>query len=405
MSFQLSPNHLLNRLFKKEADQFFVSMAIRRLALGMILIFEPIFIFIYFNHSISLTLLFFGAIHGIYGLLAVYGAKIMSKIGPKQSILISHFFFFGYYLCLFLLSYDSLFIFISLAIILKSIGMTLFWPAFHTDFCRFSENHHRGKVVGRLNVALMAPTIIAPVIGGWILAVFGYPVLFTTVLVVLLTSAIPMFLSRQVRIKYSDSYSQAWKRIFKKANKKTNFAFVFSHLEWGIDLYLWPIFMSVLAISYSSMGGITTFALAITTLFTLYMGKMSDRLIDRVRFLNIGSALTSISWVLRYFVTSSFPAFLAYSLYRICRTTASIPFQALLYEKASLKGAEMDEFIVYREILINVSRFFFFAILAAFFAVFDQINLVFLVAAAASLGFMFMGVPPKIMRAGWWSKK
>ena len=65
----------------------------------------------------------------------------------------------------------------------------------------------------------------------------------------------------------------------------------------------------------------------------------------------------------------------------------------------------MDEFIVYREILINVSRFFFFAILAAFFAVFDQINLVFLVAAIASLGFMFMGVPPKIMRAGWWSKK
>ncbi len=145
--------------------------------------------------------------------------------------------------------------------------------------------------------------------------------------------------------------------------------------------------------------------MAITTLFTLYMGKMSDRLIDRVHFLNIGSVLTSISWILRYFVASSFSAFLAYSLYRICRTTADIPLQALLYEKASLKGVEMDEFIVYREILINISRFFFFALLAVFFAFFNQINLVFWIAAIASLGFMFMGVPPKIMRASWWSKK
>ncbi len=222
----------------------------------MILIFEPIFIFIYFNQSISSALLFFGSMHGIYGLLAVYGARIMSKIGPKQSILISHFFFFGYYLCLFSLSYEPSFILIILAVALRSIAMTLFWPAFHTDFCRFSENHHRGRIVGKLNVALMAPTIIAPAIGGWILASFGYPVLFIAVLMVLLASAIPMFLSRQVKVKYSDSFGQAWKRIFKKANRKASVAFIFSNLEWGIDVYLWPIFMSILAISYSNMGGL-----------------------------------------------------------------------------------------------------------------------------------------------------
>ncbi len=406
MPIHFTPIHLLRYVLKREASQFFVSIAIRNLALGMVLIFEPIYIYIYFGHSLPLTLLFFGSAHGIYGLLAVFGAEVMEKFGPKHAILFSHFLFFGYFLCLLALSYSSLFLLLPLAIILKALGMVLFWPSFHIDFCRFSQKQHQNRAVGKLNAACLAPAIISPLIGGWILSTFNYPVLFVTVLLVLLSSAIPMFLSKEVHVMYTDSYTAAWKRIFKKANRRISIAFVFSHSEWGINVYIWPIFMAVLAISYSSMGGITTFALAMATLFSLYMGRMSDRLINRVRFLNLGSALTSIAWVIKFFVNTPLSAFLANTLYRICRTTASIPFQALLYERASLKGAEMDEFIVYREILVNVSRFFFFIFLAVFFVFVPQVNYAFFIAAVMSLGFMFLGVPPRVFRKlSWWVKK
>ncbi len=393
MPFRLSPIHFLHYFLKREASQFFTSIAIRSLALGMILIYEPIYLYSYFDNSLSFTLLFFGAIHGLYGLLAVYGGRLMARIGLKHNMLFSHFFFFAYYLSLFFL-YSYIWL-LPLAIILKAIGMTLFWPAFHTDFVRFSERNYQGREVGKMNIAFSVPTILSPVIGGIILNVASYSTLFITVLVVLFTSSIPMFLSRETQVVYSDSYQKAWQRIFKKENRKISFAFIADTLEMGINYYLWPLFMFILAISYTTMGGITTFALGAAALFTLYMGRMSDTISNRVWFLNIGSILTSVSWIIKYFVVNPFDAFLAQTLYRICRISASIPFQTFFYDKISLRGKEADEFIVYREVLTNLSRFFFFLILAGIFLFFPKVNIAFIIAAILSFGFMLMGIPPK----------
>ncbi|MBI2042681.1 MAG: MFS transporter [Candidatus Nealsonbacteria bacterium] len=402
MQIHFAPAHFLHYFLKREATQFFTSIAIRNLALGMVLIFEPIYIWLFFEKSLPLSMLFFGASYGMYGVLAVFGAKIMSKIGSKYSMLLSHIFFFSYYLCLFFI--NSSYLLIPLAIASRAIGMTLFWPSFHVDFCRFSEHNHQGREVGKLNIVYFAPVIISPVIGGWILTAFGYPVLFTTVILIFLASSIPMFLSREVHVVYTDSLRDAWGRILKKQNTTTNFGFIFSALESGVGVHIWPIFMAILAISYSYMGGIVTFSLIISAFFMLYMGRASDRLIDRIRWLNIGSALTSIAWVLKFFVATPFAAFLSDALYNIFRTAASIPFQALMYEKASLKGAEMDEFIVYREIVINIAQLFFFMALAGLFFFFPQANLAFLIAACFALGFMFLGVPPKMVRR-WIGRK
>jgi MFS family permease len=393
MTIHYSPIYLLHYFLKREPSQFFTSIAIRSLALGMILIFEPIYLYLYFGKSLSLTLLFFGAAYGLYGLLAVYGGKIMAKIGLCRIILISHFFFFGYYLSLFFI--QSFFLLAPLAIILRAVGMMFFWPAFHTDFVRFSEKERQGETVGKMNIVYSAPTIFSPIIGGAVLNLGGYSSLFIAVLVVLLASAIPLFLSKETQTIYTDSYQKAWSRIFKKENRKTNFAFIADSLEYTIDCYLWPLFMFVLSIGYATMGGITTFALAAAAFFTFYMGKMSDT-VERPWFLNVGSIWTSISWLIKYFVITPFDAFLAQTLYRISRTSASIPFQAIFYEKAALKGAEADEFIIYREILTNISRCFLFLILAGLFFFVAKINIAFIIAAVLSLGFMFLGKPPKL---------
>jgi MFS family permease len=400
MPFYTAPIDFLHYVLRREATQFFTSIAIRYLALGMVLIFEPIYLYIYFDKSLSLTLLFFAAIHGLFALLVVYGGRMMTKIGLKHVMLLSNFFFFGYFLTLFFI-YNS-FLLISLAILLRAVGMSLFWPAFHTDFLRFSEKGYRGRAVGKMNIACSAPTIISPIIGGWLLASFGYPALFATVLVVLFASAIPLFLSKEVHVVYSDSYRAAWRRIFKKRNRNISLSFIAHSIESGVIIYIWPIFMSILAISYVHMGEITTASLIVGALFMIYMGRLSDRIINRVRFLNIGSALTSIAWILKFFVTTPFTALLTHIIYRISRITAGIPFQSFLYTKASSRGAESDEFFVYREILINITRCFFFIALAILFFFVPQINLAFIVAAIASLCLMFLGVPPRILKKLRW---
>ena len=144
------------------------------------------------------------------------------------------------------------------------------------------------------------------------------------------------------------------------------------------------------------MGAIASFSLVISSLFMLYIGKVSDTT-ERPWLLNVGALWTSISWIIKYFIATTFDAFLAHTLYRLSRSAAAVPFQTFFYEKAAEKGAEADEFIVNREIIINVTRFIFLGLAALVFWVFPllPINGIFFGAAVLSLGFMFAGKIPK----------
>jgi len=388
MFLEFSFEDISNHFLKTESSQFFVSIAIRYLALGMVAIFEPIYLYLYFGRSISHVLLFWAAFSGIFALTVVFGGKIMARIGLKKTMLLSNFFFFGYYVCLFFIK--DFFLLAPMAIILRAIGATLFWPAFHTDFIRFSKARHRAEHVGKMSAVCLTAGIIGPIVGGIILTGLGYATLFTVVLITLFASMLPLFLSKERHEVYTDSYRQAWKRIWK--NKEESLALVSLGVESGIDAFIWPIFIFVLGISYQDMGGISTFALFISAVFAFYMGKITAKK-NRFKLLNIGSSLLAFSWVIKYFVMNTMSAFFVQNFYRISKTTALIPFRTILYDKAASRKDYADEFIVYREIIINISRFFFLMFLAGIFFIVDEINLSFIIAIIASAGFSFLAKP------------
>jgi hypothetical protein len=172
-----------------------------------------------------------------------------------------------------------------------------------------------------------------------------------------------------------------------------NLALAANSTESSVNAYLWPLFLAILSIKYIDIGGIASFALAGAVLFSLYLGRISEG-ISRFRTLNIGAFLTSIAWFVKYFVKTPFDALLAQSLYRVFRTTAAVPFKTIFYQKTAQKGREADEFIVYREIIMNLSKFFFLLFLAGIFCFFSQINIAFILAGFISLGLMFLGEAP-----------
>jgi len=385
----------LKRFFNREDNQFYISMSIRSFALGLILIFEPIYLYLYFQESLPFTLIFFALIHGIYSLLTVIGGKLMARLGYDWVILISHFFFLGYYIFLYLIDFSPFII--PLAIVFKALGMTLFWPSYHTSFARFSKKDQRGRYVSRKFYANTAPNILGPIIGGIILSKYDYNLLFVFVLVFLLISAIPLFFKREEKESYTDGYKEAWGRVFQKENKKYSIGFICEFLEGGISEYLWPLFMFVLGIRYLSMGEITSFAVFLSLLAIFYAGRMSDTY-RRLTLLNKGSFLTSISWILKLFVNNPVSAFFIHNFYMMSRYLALVPFHSLFYEKAASQEALTDEFIILREIVGNFSRFIFLLTLASVLYFFPDVRICFLIAAAVSLGFMTLGKPPKLQK-------
>lgn len=395
MVLPIDTSHYIEYLLKRDVTKLYVAVAIRNLALGMVLLFEPIYLYLYFDKSLPLTLLFFAVIFALFGLLAPFGGRVMARIGTTKSILASSVFYFGYYLSLFFLPIS--FWFLPLSLLSIVLGLLLFWPAFHTDFARFSSQQNRGKEVGKLNALSLVPMVASPFIGGWVLASFGYPVLFLVVLAVLLASSIPLFYSKETHVVYIDSYKGAWKRAFKKENWGSSAGYMMFGLESIVYSLFWPLFLFSLAVSFDSIGGIASFALVISSLFMLYIGKVSDTK-ERPWLLNIGALWTGISWVIKFFVASVFDAFLAHALYRVSLAAANIPFQTFFYEKVANKGQEADEFIVNRLIIINITRFGFLGLLAASFFFFPRlpINAIFFLGALFALGFMFVGQVPKL---------
>lgn len=387
--------HYFDYLLKRDVTKLYIAIAIRKLALGMVLLFEPIYIYLYFDKSLPLLLLFFAVMFGLYGLLAPFGGRIMAKLGTTKAILLSLLFYFGYYLSLFFFALSWWFVPLSLLFIV--LGMMLFWPAFHTDFARFSSQQQRGGEVGRLNVMSLIPMVASPALGGWVLASFGYPVLFVTVLAVLVASSIPLFYCKETHEVYTDSYQKAWKRAFKKENWGSSIGFAMNGWEHIVYFLFWPLFMLFLSISFDSMGGIASFALIASALFILYVGRVSDTQ-ERPWLLNVGALWTGISWVIKYFVLTPFDALLAHTLYRISRAAAGVPFQTFFYEKAAAKEAEADEFIINREMVVNLSSSLLLAILAGIFFLFPSLplNTLFFLAALFALGFMFIGKLPKL---------
>ncbi len=383
----LHPLSFLNYLLKREINKFFASIAIRYFAIGMITIFEPIYIY-KITHSLSLTLLFFAAVYGLYGILSPLGGISITKIGIKKSMMISHPFFIGFYICLLFLKSSVLWLFL-LAIILRAIGMLFFWPAFHTDFSKFSRQSEEGKEVGKLNFICTFPGILAPLFGGIIIERFGYSTVFIVILCLLITSAIPLFLSREVYQIYTDSYKETIERIRKKKNRYLNLSLIAESCETGINFFLWPLFLITLGISFENIGGLSSVALMVGAFFTLYMGKITDKIKPK-RVLIVGSILTSGAWIGKYFVFDTISGFLAQSIYRLFRTSAQIPFQTIFYDKAKDHGSEMDEFIILREMIVNLSRSVLFLVFSGIFLFTSKVNITFPFAAVFSLMFMLI---------------
>lgn len=393
MTFNHPVFNYASYVFKRDVDKFFVAFAIRNLAIGMVLIFEPIYLYSYLENSLPSTFLYFAFLYGLAAFATVLGAKFMGRFGPQASILVSYLFYFAYYAFLFLLPNSPFFL--GAAVVAGAVAMALFWPAFHVDFVRFSSSQNRGKEVGLANMVSVLPAIIAPFIGGWVISSFGYPPLFVMVLLVLVASAIPLLYTRETRETYTDSYGSLFSKLFSKENWRREAAFGAVSCEIGLSLYVWPIFLFSLAVGFSEIGGIAAFSLLASAMFMLYVGRISDTK-DRPWLLNVGAVMTAVSWVLRYFVKTPFDALLTDTIYRVSRSSAAVPYQAFVYDRAANHGGYADEYIVFREVVALGARFFCFAFLALVFVLFPSmgVNAVFIGGSVLSLGFLlFQNLP------------
>lgn len=314
---------------KRQIKELFISTTLVNLALAMVMLFEPIYLY-QIGYSLKQIAVFYLITYILYFLLMPLGAKFAKSQGYELGIFLGTFLFIAFYIGIFFINHWPL-LFYVMPIIL-AIQKMFYWPAYHADFAKFSDASEEGRELSSMTVATSLVYIIGPALAGFIVANWGYGALFTIVSVLFLVSNVPTLVTKEEFKPQSFSYAYTYKNLISPQNRQSLLAYIGFGEEF-IVLVFWPVFISIIIINMFDLGLIMALATLVTTIITFYIGKLSD-FRNKRGVLSLGSAVYALSWFIRIFVQNTIGVFFVDSLSRLGKNTVTIPLTAITYENA-----------------------------------------------------------------------
>lgn len=370
---------------KKELNRFYLAVAIMTFADGLISIFVPIYLF-QLNYPIYSIIFFYFLVSFSFVVFSYPGAKIVSKIGIKHSILWSAPFLILYYLGLMVIdNYDWLFFVLPP---LLSWRMILYNYGYHLNYIVHSDRKKRGREVSFLAAVAVAVNVLAPLVGGFIAFYAGFSILYVIGSIILIVGVFPLFLTKDGYEELKFTRKNLWKAIFSSKEKGALISFSGYAIESVIGRTIWPIFLITILATVSKTGLIVTLSMITSLLVFYFIGKITDKY-NKIKLVKWGTLLYFWAWVGRIFANSTLKIFIVDSYKNIAEKILHIPWSAKSYDLAVKRG--YFRFLVGREIIFNLSRIIImpFLILLFYINIYPFI-ISFVIAALFSIGYLFL---------------
>ncbi len=327
---------LFSKNLSRQVRELYASTLILDLAVSMVAIFEPVFLYVFFsqNNDLKGTLesvfLFYLALYVVYFFLLPLGAKFAKWFGYENGIALSTIFHIGFYLSLFAI--NSFYPAIFLAIIFYALSKSFYWPAYHANFARFSSIGEQGRQICNLYALESVIFITGPIIGGLVLQFFDFKVLFVMASILILASSIPMLITKEEFDPKDFDYWGSFRNLFNKDNRKSFFAYCAYGEEW-IAVVIWPIFMYLIVSNYLGLGIVSAISVFLSTTLLLFIGRLTDSF-NKIKILRLGVILYFFSWLFRI-LTRGYLGIISVNIYsRLSRNIVSVPIIAQLYHNA-----------------------------------------------------------------------
>ncbi len=376
------------KAISEQIAELYASTAIADLALAIVLLFEPIFLFSVLHYTVQEVLLFMGAVYAFYIVLIPFGAKVAARFGYYHSIALSIPFQILYWVLLFGAQSHPMLIFF--APIAFAIEKSLFWPAFHASVSRFARDEQRGREFSAMYAIVNVAQAVGPFIGGFISERFGVQATFIVAILIYGCSCLPLFIRKEVFIPKPYDFRGTWE-MYKMYPKK-----FLGYLGFGEELLVltvWPIFIYVLIKDYQNTGALVTVSTLVATAMALYIGKISDSFNKRT-LIKIGSFIYFLVWLARYAATNFWSVFAIDSLSRTSKDLVFIPLSTLTYERA--EATHILHYSVFFEQSLAVGKLLAAIIGIGVFSLAEQVApsasfmALFLLAGGFSLLYMFI---------------
>ena len=384
------PLHAIQYSLRREINEIYWSAAIVNFALGLVGIFVPIYLFLYFNSVVDTFAFYFALFLGHVLVVPLVG-QLLKYLGAKKMVATSMPFLALYLISLSLLDvYPEYSIWLLVgAGISHIIHMTFYSVGFQFDFAYFSEDGNRGKDIGTVNVLVALAKTIAPLIGGFLIVTFGFVNTFILASVLMIISSFPLFMSPEIYETYSVSWFKSFCDLFKKENIDDAMAYFFIGFEYAIALFLFPIFIYTVLGNFEVIGSITSASLVAALLFTYFIGKSIDKRGEH-NIMSYASIVHAFAWIINSFIATPLQYFIYSSFLRLAEVANHLPMVSLFYRKAKQRKKGIDEYIVMQSIAHNSGRVFAFFLIVIGFCNGLSFFTFFILAATSSLFFRLL---------------
>lgn len=367
--------------------QLFVSKRlIQGLATAMMGMFIPVFIYETTGGQFWVVSLFFAVISAGYALFLVPGMKITNMLGFSKTLALGATCSIGTYALLYMANASN----ILLLLIPLSFTMVCFrifhWVPYHVDFTAFTKGERRGRDVSIMFATIAFMGMVGPILAGYVIANSGYNVLFLIGMILLTCAAISYLFVPAVEEKFTWTYAQTIRNMFKKDFKNVLAGQMASGAEVAVALVAWPIFLyEIVDGNVLEIGALSAVIVGATIVIQLFFGKYLDRRKDsKVLMLRRGSILYALGWIIKIFVLSVTQIFFIGLYHNVVKIFLQTPYNTILYDMSGEQGQYIDEFTVMSEIATHVGRTLTLLIMIGLTFYFS-IEWTFIIAALASL--------------------
>ena len=331
---------------KKELMQFYISLAVRTLAISLLGIFVPLYLYAEMGYSMEQTLLLFMAYSVVFAISTPAAAKFSARYGAKHSVLLSVPFYLAFVGLLYSLPYYK----IPLMVIGSLLGLSqaFYWIGMHLVFNHASNHKHRGEECGKRASASVAAGTLGPFLGGLLIVTLGFKVVFLTAAALLFFSALILFRSKEEHVPYHFSVRSVVDRRF----WRNSLFYVSRGTRVMADGVIWPLFIFVILDSYLSLGIVSSILSGLSAVLLYFTGKYSDGW-DKRKFVRLVSIFESLACIFRGFVSTVGQIYGATIFAALATGIREAPLEAMEYDKARDLGAA---YFVNREIFICLGR-------------------------------------------------
>lgn len=337
-----------------ELSELYVSMTLKSLALSLIAIFLPVYLY-QEGYSIIQIGLYYAFYFGARTILDLGSGVLTARFGPKHMLSYSYVLlivFLG--MLLTLPTYNWPLFFLATA---HASFNSLFFIAYHVDFSKVHSVKSGGTELSTMNILVRAAAAIGPFIGGLIATYFSINVTIILALLLVLFAIWPLMLTsepikRQTKLNLNDFSFRRYRR--------NVFSYVFEGISRQVGLVIWPLFISVFIFTdgvYAKVGFVTSLSIAASLLVARLYGKLIDRKAGKT-LLNSSSLAVSGLHLIRPHIGSLGGVASVNLVSEFAETGVILPFTKGFYDEAD-GSKNRIAYIAMMESLISIFRMVF----------------------------------------------